>query len=61
MVIGGAQIYEQALPAATRLYLTLVKGEHEGDVFFPKFEDDWELDDQEVLPELPPETVSQSI
>lgn len=51
MVIGGAQIYEQALPVATRLYLTLVRGEHEGDVFFPKFsEEDWVLETHEDLP-----------
>jgi dihydrofolate reductase len=35
IVIGGAQIYEAALPAATRLYLTFVHEDHDGDVFFP--------------------------
>jgi dihydrofolate reductase len=34
-VIGGAQIYQQALPYAHRLYLTRVLAEVEGDVFFP--------------------------
>lgn len=44
MVIGGAQIYEQALPFASKLYLTLVRGEHPGDVFFPSLnEAEWEL------------------
>ncbi len=38
-VCGGAQIYEQLLPLCSDLYLTLVKREVEGDVFFPKFED----------------------
>ncbi len=37
-ICGGAQIYEQALPRCSDLYLTLVKREVEGDVFFPKFE-----------------------
>jgi dihydrofolate reductase len=37
MVIGGAQIYEQALPLAQRLYLTEVQAEPEGDAFFPAF------------------------
>ena len=51
MVIGGAQIYEQALPFATKLYLTLVRGEHEGDVFFPEFDSkQWELVNHEDLP-----------
>ena len=35
MVIGGAQIYELALPLADRLYLTTVHAEPQGDVFFP--------------------------
>jgi dihydrofolate reductase len=35
---GGAQIYEQALPLAERLYLTLVEDEKEGDAFFPPYE-----------------------
>jgi dihydrofolate reductase len=37
-VCGGAQIYEQALPLCSDLYLTLVKRECEGDSFFPPFE-----------------------
>ena len=37
-VCGGAQVYEQALPLCSDLYLTLVKREVEGDTFFPKFE-----------------------
>ncbi len=35
VVIGGAQIYGQALPRADRLYLTEVKKEVAGDAFFP--------------------------
>ena len=38
-ICGGAQIYEQALPLCSDLYLTLVKKEVEGDAFFPGFED----------------------
>ena len=36
---GGAQIYEQALPLCSDLYLTLVKRTVQGDAFFPEFED----------------------
>jgi dihydrofolate reductase len=51
MVIGGGQIYEQAMPVAHRLYLTRVAGEYEGDAFFPEYsENDWELSAQEDLP-----------
>jgi dihydrofolate reductase len=43
-VCGGAQIYEQALPRCSDLYLTLVKREIEdGDAFFPPFEDKFNL------------------
>jgi dihydrofolate reductase len=42
MVIGGAEFYQQALPQADALYLTLVEGEFEGDAFFPEInEDEW--------------------
>ena len=37
-ICGGAQIYEQALPLCSDLYLTLVKRAVEGDAFFPPFE-----------------------
>lgn len=38
MIIGGAQIYTQALPLAQRLYLTEVHAEPAGDAFFPRFD-----------------------
>lgn len=34
-VIGGAEVYERALPLADRLYLTRVHAQVEGDVRFP--------------------------
>jgi len=40
MVIGGAEIYRQALPRAQRLYLTEVHGEVTGDAFFPSWDRD---------------------
>lgn len=36
MVIGGGQIYEQAFPLASYLYLTEVDAEPEGDTWFPE-------------------------
>lgn len=36
-VIGGGQIYEQAMALADRLYLTLVEGNFDSDVFFPDY------------------------
>ncbi|WAC28887.1 dihydrofolate reductase [Ancylobacter sp. SL191] len=41
-VVGGAQIYAQALPLAQRLRLTQVHGRPDGDVHFPPFDPaDW--------------------
>lgn len=38
MVIGGASLYEQMLPMAKRLYLTLVDADFEADSFFPEID-----------------------
>ncbi len=37
-VIGGAQIYAQALPLADELVLTEIDAEFEGDAFFPEWD-----------------------
>jgi dihydrofolate reductase len=34
-IIGGAEIFKQALSLAQKLYITHVKGNYEGDAFFP--------------------------
>src|SRR5215475_6414701 len=41
-ICGGGQIYAQALPLCSDLYLTLVRRTIEGDTFFPPFEDRFE-------------------
>ncbi|RAL20476.1 dihydrofolate reductase [Lujinxingia litoralis] len=44
MIGGGATLYEQTLPMADRLILTLVHGRHPGDTFFPSFDSrEWEV------------------
>ena len=46
-VIGGADIYAQALPLTDRMYLTWVEAEPEADAFFPVFEDsEWETSEE---------------
>lgn len=35
-VIGGGELYREALPLADRIYLTIVHGEAQGDVLFPE-------------------------
>ncbi|MFI5155360.1 MAG: dihydrofolate reductase [Chitinophagales bacterium] len=50
-VIGGGQVYAQALPIAKKIYLTRVHVHLEGDAFFPDFnKNEWKLiskDDRE--------------
>jgi len=47
-VCGGGQIYKLVLPKADVLYLTKVKGEFEGDTFFPEFnENEWRIVSEE--------------
>lgn len=38
MVIGGADLYQQSLPRADRLYMTLVHADIKGDAYFPQFD-----------------------
>jgi dihydrofolate reductase len=47
-ICGGAQVYEQALPMCSDLYLTLLKRNVEGDTFFPEFEDEFRLKEEIV-------------
>ena len=43
-VVGGATIYKISLPYANRLYISFIKGTHEGDRYFPKINfDDYKL------------------
>ncbi len=52
-VIGGAQIYGQMIPFAEKMYISHVKAEHEGDVFFPEFDkNEWEIERKEDYPEF---------
>ena len=36
-VIGGAQIFQQAIATADKLYLTIVEGDFDADTFFPDY------------------------
>jgi dihydrofolate reductase len=43
-VIGGAAVYEQFLPRADRMYLTLIHAEVPGDTLFPEVSwDEWRI------------------
>lgn len=48
-LLGGAEIYGQAMHLADRMYLTRVHAEVDGDTYFPDFDDvtEWQLTDAE--------------
>jgi dihydrofolate reductase len=51
IVIGGAELYRQALPLADRIYLTRVHAEPEGDALFPPLSPgEWREVSREPLP-----------
>ena len=47
-VIGGEQIYTATKDLWDEVYLTYVPQDHEGDAFFPDFEDEFDLVDEEL-------------
>jgi dihydrofolate reductase len=58
-IVGGAEIYRQALQLTDRIYLTVVHKEFEGDSFFPEisnaewkvvFREDHDPDEKNLLP-----------
>jgi dihydrofolate reductase len=54
-VIGGSEIFKQALPIAGRIYLTEVSWPFIGDTFFPDFDvNDYKEMAREKLSESPP-------
>jgi dihydrofolate reductase len=54
MVIGGGEIYAQALPRASRVYLTRVHATVPGDTIFPALSHtEWRLAAREALPRGP--------
>lgn len=53
MLIGGAQLYTQALDRAQRLYLTRIEASPEGDAFFPPFDETrWQRIDCQAHPAI---------
>jgi dihydrofolate reductase len=48
MIIGGSSIYQQMLPRADRLYMTVVHADVKGDAWFPAFDQDqWQVIEEE--------------
>jgi len=49
-IIGGAQIYEQCLNLADKMYITRIDEDFDGDTFFPEITKDWAVT-VETVPE----------
>ncbi len=44
-ICGGQSVYEESLPYADYMYLSFIKGEHQGNVFFPEFDEgEWSIE-----------------
>ena len=51
-IIGGAQLYAQALPLVQRQYLSLLHREFRGDAFYPELEPDaWSVKEHAIFGE----------
>lgn len=51
MIIGGANLYQQMIDKADKLYLTHVKTSCEGDAWFPEVDmSEWEVVSQQSMP-----------
>ncbi len=49
-VIGGGQIYQQAIGLASAIELTLIHAQFDGDVFFPKINpNEWAIEKEEKM------------
>ena len=46
-VCGGASIYRQLLPDCQKLIISVVKGDYEGNIYFPEYRNDFILDRSE--------------
>lgn len=42
-IIGGGQVYKQAIKTADKLYLTIVEGEYPADTYFPDYSHTWKV------------------
>ena len=50
---GGSTIYEQTIPLADAMYLSYMKGDFEGDAYFPEFDESlWAVEKREDHPEF---------
>jgi dihydrofolate reductase len=47
-ICGGQSVYEESIQYADYMYLSCIKGDHEGNVYFPSFDEgEWSLEKEE--------------
>ncbi len=46
-IIGGAEIYRQALPMADKIMVSLIKTNYDGDTYFPEIGKEWKEENRE--------------
>jgi len=52
-VAGGGSVYAQAIPLAEEMYLSTIKGDFEGDTYFPEIDsNDWRITEERDEPEF---------
>ena len=52
-ICGGQSIYEESIPYADYMYLSYIKGEHKGNVYFPEFDKrEWTVEKREEFEEF---------
>lgn len=57
-IIGGGEIYKQAMEIADNIYLTRIFAEYEGDTFFPEIDPNvWELNSGKTYPKTGKDSV----
>jgi dihydrofolate reductase len=55
-IVGGAELYQQAMPLADKLYLTEIQQAVEGDAHFPEFNrDEWHETSREIRTQQHPQ------
>lgn len=56
-ISGGAEVYAEAMPLATSIYLTIIHRSFEGDTFFPNIPDDFQVVSREEVEDVIPYVV----
>jgi dihydrofolate reductase len=58
-IVGGAELYAQALPLADTMYITEIQQEVQGDAYFPEFNrDEWQEVAREVHSQETPQPLA---